>query len=94
MVKERVKFSSALDEQLLHLSAGDSHCVALCRSGKVLAFGENKHGQLGVGDFVSTATPKPVPSLQSRPVVRVCCGASHTLARPGPCAKTVMSRFI
>ena len=79
--KERVKFSSALDEQLLHISAGDSHCIALCRSGKVLAFGENKHGQLGVGDFVSTATPKPVPTLQSRPVVRVCCGGSHTLAR-------------
>ncbi|CAE7869567.1 Herc4, partial [Symbiodinium sp. KB8] len=79
--KERVKFSSALDEQLLNLSAGESHCIALCRSGKVLAFGENKHGQLGVGDFVSTATPKPVPSLSSRPVVQVSCGAAHSLAR-------------
>ena len=26
--------------------------------GRVLAFGENKHGELGLGDFVSTATPR------------------------------------
>ena len=32
---------------------------------------ENKHGQLGLGDFVSSATPKPIASLHSRPVVRV-----------------------
>ena len=31
---------------------------------------ENKHGQLGLGDFVSSATPKPIASLHSRPVVR------------------------
>eukprot|EP00913_Durusdinium_trenchii_P035120 g32854.t1 len=72
--KERVKFSSASGEQLLQISAGESHCLALCRSGKVLAFGENKHGQLGSGDFV-------VASLSSRPIVRVCCGAQHALAR-------------
>lgn len=80
--KERVKFSSALgDEQLLALNAGDSHCAGLCRSGRVVVFGENRHGQLGLGDFVSTATPKPVPALHCRPVVRLCCGASHTLAQ-------------
>jgi hypothetical protein len=32
---------------------------------------ENRHGQLGLGDFVSSATPKPIASLHSRPVVRV-----------------------
>lgn len=80
--KERVKFSSALgEEQLLALVAGEAHCVALSRSGKVLAFGENKYGQLGFGDFVSSATPKPVPTLMCRPVVSLCCGAAHTLAR-------------
>mmetsp|Transcript_54985 Transcript_54985/g.159668 ORF Transcript_54985/g.159668 Transcript_54985/m.159668 type:complete len:1155 (-) Transcript_54985:465-3929(-) len=80
--KEKVKFSAALgDEQLLALAAGDAHCAALCRSGRVLTFGENKHGQLGVGDFVSSATPKPVAGLHSRPVVRICCGSAHTLAR-------------
>lgn len=78
--KEKVKFSRE-ENQLLQLSAGESHCIALSRSGKVLAFGENKHGQLGLGDFVSSATPKPIASLHSRPVVRVCCGASHSLAR-------------
>lgn len=80
--KEKVKFSSALcDEQLLALSAGESHSVALCRSGRVLSFGENRYGQLGLGDFVSTATPKPVPALQCRPVVHICCGGAHTMAR-------------
>lgn len=80
--KEKVKFSPALgDEQLLALVAGEAHCAALCRSGRVLTFGENKYGQLGLGDFVSTATPKPVASLQCRPVVGLCCGAAHTLAR-------------
>eukprot|EP00928_Gymnodinium_smaydae_P032052 TRINITY_DN23325_c0_g1_i1.p1 TRINITY_DN23325_c0_g1~~TRINITY_DN23325_c0_g1_i1.p1 ORF type:complete len:1132 (-),score=226.18 TRINITY_DN23325_c0_g1_i1:121-3453(-) len=80
--KERVKFSSALgEEQLLTISAGEAHCAALCRSGHVLTFGENKNGQLGLGDFVSTATPKPVAALHSRPVVRLCCGGSHTMAR-------------
>lgn len=78
--KEKVKFSRE-ENQLLQLSAGESHCIALSRSGKVLAFGENRHGQLGLGDFVSSATPKPIASLHSRPVVRVCCGASHSLAR-------------
>eukprot|EP00929_Paragymnodinium_shiwhaense_P079759 TRINITY_DN41575_c0_g1_i1.p1 TRINITY_DN41575_c0_g1~~TRINITY_DN41575_c0_g1_i1.p1 ORF type:complete len:1105 (-),score=294.13 TRINITY_DN41575_c0_g1_i1:80-3394(-) len=80
--KEKVKFSSALgDEQLLALAAGEAHCMGLCRSGRVLAFGENRHGQHGVGDFVSSATPRPVPTLQCRPVVKVCCGAAHTMAR-------------
>jgi len=80
--KEKIKFSSALgEEQLLVLAAGEAYCVGLCRSGHVLAFGENRHGQLGFGDFVSSATPKPVASLHSRPVVGLCCGAVHTLAR-------------
>lgn len=77
----KLRVSSALgDEQLLTLSAGDAHAMALSRSGHVLAFGENKHGQLGLGDFVSTSTPKPVPALRCRPVVRLCCGQAHTLA--------------
>ncbi|CAK0825058.1 unnamed protein product, partial [Prorocentrum cordatum] len=32
-------------------------------------------------DFVSSATPKPVAALQSRPIVQVCCGGQHSLAR-------------
>mmetsp|Transcript_5168 Transcript_5168/g.15168 ORF Transcript_5168/g.15168 Transcript_5168/m.15168 type:complete len:1089 (-) Transcript_5168:75-3341(-) len=80
--KEKVKFSSALgDEQLLALHAGEAYCAGLCRSGRAVSFGENRNGQLGLGDFVSSATPKPVPSLQCRPVVRLCCGSAHTLAQ-------------
>lgn len=41
--------------------ARKAHCGALCRSGRVLVFGENRYGQLGLGDFVSTATPRLCP---------------------------------
>ena len=33
------------------IQCGDSHCAALTASGAVWMWGDNRHGQLGVGDF-------------------------------------------
>merc|ERR1711972_678449 len=45
-------------EEVVQVAAGKNHCLALTSSGHVKAWGRNKHGQLGIGNFRDKVEPK------------------------------------
>lgn len=67
------------------IAAGGDHSMAVTVGGSLLAFGSNRHGQLGTGDRMDRMVPTEVPlTLESEQglLVRgmqVQCGAQHTL---------------
>lgn len=42
---------------------GAAHTLALTKSGKVFGWGDNKEGQLGLGDLKSRSLPSPLEAL-------------------------------
>ncbi|KAL9445910.1 hypothetical protein AB3S75_013732 [Citrus x aurantiifolia] len=58
--------------------AGRSHTVVVTEDGNSLAFGWNKHGQLGSGSIRNEIEPSPVRCLVSE-VTATACGADFTV---------------
>lgn len=69
---------SALGMNALRLAAGGSHGCSLANDGLVSCWGDNRFGQLGVGDTMPRTTPQVLTSLG--PVSQVFTGGSHTCA--------------
>ena len=62
------------------LICGGWHTAAISESGKILLWGKNTHGQLGMGDARSTTYPKICQILRYEGKVRTAAlGANHTL---------------
>jgi alpha-tubulin suppressor-like RCC1 family protein len=62
-----------------HISAGDSHTVALDKSGRAWAWGANFYGQLG--DNTTTSRRTPVSLLGAvKTFCHISAGGSHTVA--------------
>jgi alpha-tubulin suppressor-like RCC1 family protein len=62
-------------QEVVALALGQAHTCALLDSGEVDCWGNNAIGQLGTGDYESSATPRRV-SLSR--VVRIVAGDHHT----------------
>ena len=58
------------------ISAGGNHSMALLRDGSIRAWGGNRYGQLGDGTTVDRWTPVPVKT--SDKAVAIACGSSWT----------------
>ncbi len=70
---------------IVKISAGFSHSAAVDARGRLFTWGNNKYGQLGVGDFLSRRYPTLVegfidPQGQQYKVADVKCGLFHCLA--------------
>lgn len=75
---------------VIAIAAGSEHSIAISSEGGVFAWGNNRAGQLGVGDFEERLKPRYVfvgisendtllESINPDPVTRVACGAWHTV---------------
>lgn len=65
------------------IAAGDSHNLALCDDGTVVAWGYNAYGQLGDGGTTSSSLPVGVDhsgTLSGRLVKSLAAGSRHSLA--------------
>jgi alpha-tubulin suppressor-like RCC1 family protein len=60
------------------VAGGESHSLALLKSGKVMAWGDNVDGQLGNGTTTTEKEPVEVKGLTE--VVAIAAGADHSLA--------------
>ena len=60
------------------VAAGWNHTCALETGGRVMCWGANSAGQLGLGNFTSFNIPQPVPGLNG--VTQLVSGAAHTCA--------------
>mmetsp|Transcript_6189 Transcript_6189/g.9333 ORF Transcript_6189/g.9333 Transcript_6189/m.9333 type:complete len:1082 (-) Transcript_6189:109-3354(-) len=78
--REKPRFNTGLSHRIIQLSAGAEHVIALTSAGHVLAWGGNRVGQLGDGQFTSSSEPKPISELRHRPITGIVCGHSHSIA--------------
>ena len=60
------------------VAAGEEHSLALLANGTVLAWGDNKEGQLGDGSTRTSAVPVPVPGLSG--VTAIAAGSLFSMA--------------
>ena len=67
-------------EKIVDLAAGENHSLALSNDGNVWAWGNNSHGQLGIGrnDITQIDTPQNVLLLTD--IIAIEAGYAHTLA--------------
>jgi len=67
--------------RLVAVTSGKSHSTALDEYGRLLTFGSNKYGQLGVGDYKARLNPSLVRgALTGKEVVLCACGDGFTVA--------------
>lgn len=93
MVPQRVNLLAG--EDIVQVSCGGTHSVALTRDGRMFSFGRGDHGRLGYGRKVTTGQPMEVPIKIPAPTNSnngstapdgdwiaklVACGGRHTLA--------------
>ncbi|KAK8643034.1 hypothetical protein V6N13_012350 [Hibiscus sabdariffa] len=70
--------SELLKYKIITAGGGRSHTVVVTEDGNSLAFGWNKHGQLGSGSTKNEVESSPVRCLVSQ-VTNVACGAEFTV---------------
>ncbi len=63
---------------IVAISAGWNHTLALDSAGKVWAWGRNMEGQLGDNTWTQKLIPKMVPGLSN--IVAIACGYMHSMA--------------
>ncbi|XP_024211941.1 E3 ISG15--protein ligase HERC5 isoform X6 [Pan paniscus] len=79
---KHLRFESILQEKkIIQITCGDYHSLALSKGGELFAWGQNLHGQLGVGrKFPSTTTPQIVEHLAGVPLAQISAGEAHSMA--------------
>ena len=67
---------------VVQVATGASHTLCLSSSGELFAFGDNSHGQLGLGRKAkeNVLTPRRVDFLKGLPIRAISCGAHHSVA--------------
>ncbi|XP_034430867.1 X-linked retinitis pigmentosa GTPase regulator [Hippoglossus hippoglossus] len=63
----------------VHISCGGAHTSVITDNGRILMFGANTCGQLGLGFKRAASKPASVKALKSETVKLVACGRDHTI---------------
>uniref|UniRef100_A0A4W6FGP7 X-linked retinitis pigmentosa GTPase regulator n=1 Tax=Lates calcarifer TaxID=8187 RepID=A0A4W6FGP7_LATCA len=63
----------------VHISCGGEHTAVTTENGRLLMFGGNTWGQLGLGFKRAASKPTSVKALKSEKVKLVACGRDHTI---------------
>jgi len=65
--------------KVVHAATGKNHTLCLTENGHVFAFGDNTHGQLGLGSTSATGVPSPsLIQYKGDPIVQVSCGSEFS----------------
>ena len=81
------KLEYFLDMKVEKVSCGEAHCVAIVKDFHsndklVWSWGNNRYGQLGLGDKIKVSLPKPITFLfeyKKNKFESVSCGGFHSL---------------
>lgn len=75
-----VKISTSdSDEKIVDVSCGYYHTVVITEKGKLITWGRNDYGQLGIGSKDHKNAPQYVPLPLSSKIKYTSCGCYHTL---------------
>ncbi|XP_057187900.1 probable E3 ubiquitin-protein ligase HERC4 [Triplophysa rosa] len=67
------------NRHVIQVACGDQHSMALTQEGRVFVWGENSHGQLGLGEGGSgSQTPQHVQCLDGVPLAQISAGGDHS----------------
>ncbi|XP_015745546.1 probable E3 ubiquitin-protein ligase HERC6 [Python bivittatus] len=73
------KINSLSMYTVIQVACGHYHSIALTKDGRVFSWGQNVHGQLGLGkEFSSQANPCNISSLAGIPLAQVAAGGAHS----------------
>ncbi|KAM6441453.1 putative E3 ubiquitin-protein ligase HERC6 [Liasis olivaceus] len=73
------KINSLSMYSVIQVACGHYHSIALTKDGRVFSWGQNVHGQLGLGkEFSSQANPCNISSLAGIPLAQVAAGGAHS----------------
>jgi alpha-tubulin suppressor-like RCC1 family protein/tRNA A-37 threonylcarbamoyl transferase component Bud32 len=84
-----IKLKSFNNERVVMISSGSCHSMALTECGHVYSWGNNKYGQLGIGNTLNSNEPKFVAVIDENKcnvsIKKISCGISHSflLSRDG-----------
>lgn len=66
-----------IDSEAIAIAAGSAHSLVLMSDGRVLAFGDNRRGQLGDGTTTGRSEPRPVEGIGK--ASQIAAGSDHSL---------------
>ena len=69
-------------------------CGGYASSGRLYSWGDNRYGQLGVGDMRFRDTPAEIPCFKDKRVTSFSCGGYHTAAVTGAQMGFSMSKSV
>ncbi|XP_066913164.1 E3 ubiquitin-protein ligase HERC2-like, partial [Clytia hemisphaerica] len=69
-----------IGKKIVDIAVGVLHCLAVSENGEVYAWGDNDHGQQGVGTTMVCKTPTRLLATDGYRIQRVACGSSHSFA--------------
>ncbi|XP_031812745.1 probable E3 ubiquitin-protein ligase HERC4 isoform X1 [Sarcophilus harrisii] len=70
---------SLTDIQIVQIACGYYHSLALSKGSEVFSWGQNKHGQLGLGfELKRQSSPQLIKSLLGIPFTQVAAGGAHS----------------
>ncbi|XP_032079799.1 E3 ISG15--protein ligase HERC5-like [Thamnophis elegans] len=68
------------NKQIVQIACGDRHSMALSKGGELFAWGENEHGQLGMGKVMGhIKEPQLVQALEGIPLINIAAGSAHSM---------------
>ncbi|QLZ69150.1 hypothetical protein FOLKNPGA_01932 [Legionella sp. PC1000] len=74
LVLEKLSIKDVAD-----ICAGCDHFLLRTKNGKVYSFGNNRHGQLGLGNFLENAsTPELIQELADKKIMSIFAGGDHS----------------
>ncbi|XP_044515140.1 probable E3 ubiquitin-protein ligase HERC4 isoform X3 [Gracilinanus agilis] len=78
-IKVPRNIKSLTDIQIVQIACGYYHSLALSKGSEVFSWGQNKHGQLGLGfELRSQSAPQLIKSLLGIPFMQVAAGGAHS----------------
>ncbi|XP_075046734.1 protein RCC2 [Mixophyes fleayi] len=70
---------SLKEEAFVYAACGRNHTLALTETGSVYGFGENKMGQLGLGNKTDAVSSPAQILYNGQPITKVACGAEFSM---------------
>ncbi len=67
-----------MPNNIVQISIGEFHTLALSNDGHIYSFGNNRYGQLGLGDYDNRNIPTLVPKAPNN-IIQIVAGTSHSL---------------
>jgi alpha-tubulin suppressor-like RCC1 family protein len=77
-VKEPEIVNELCDQQIIDISFGSKHVLALTKSGKCFSWGHNFNGELGNGTQLNANKPKLITALIHENITQIMCGYNHS----------------